>query len=184
MSKVFVRYPDSRMRERVTGEIQKSSTARVYNSRTNPKISILNLTDEAQEVLKQAGTKVYENVTLDKFGDAGESEVPQLMPEFGQLPLDKSIEDVLNQINAPKAWERTTGKGVNIAILDSGIDGSRAEFEGRQSGLDIGSTYHGHHWSDDAGHGTMCAAVAGAKKNSVAKYSGVAPDATLIAART
>lgn len=184
MSKVFVRYPDDRMRERMTREIQKSSRARIYNARTNPRISLLNLTDEAQEVLQQAGAKVYENVTLDKFEDAGESELPQLIPEFGQLPLDKSIEDVLDQINAPKAWERSTGKGVNIAILDSGIDGSRAEFQGRQSDLDIGSTHQGHHWSDDAGHGTMCAAVAGARKNKVARYNGVAPDATLIAART
>jgi Subtilisin-like serine proteases len=183
MTKVFVRYPDSRMRERMAVEIQTSTKAPVYNARTNSQISILSLTDEAQDLLKQAGAVIYENVRLDKFSGEGEDEKPQLTTCAG-LPLGKSIDDVLDRINAPKAWERSTGKGVTIVILDSGIDGTRPEFDGRHSDVDIASNYHGQHWHDDSGHGTMCAAIACAKKNSLAKHNGVAPDANLISART
>ena len=113
MTKVFVRYPNSQMRETLTAEIRRSTKAQVYNSRTNSVIAILSLTDEAQDLLKSAGAVIYENVTLDKFTGESEKEQPHLAT-VGSLPLEKSIDDVLDRINAPKAWERSKGKGVNL----------------------------------------------------------------------
>ena len=78
--------------------------------------------------------------------------------------------------------EKTAGKGVCAAILDTGIarhpdlDGRIADFKdftGRRQ-----SCY------DDSGHGTHVAGIlAGSGKLSAGMYSGMAPAATILAAK-
>lgn len=79
----------------------------------------------------------------------------------------------------------STGAGVLIAILDTGIDLDHPEFAGR---IDVdGSCFGGASvcsglaalGDDDEGHGTHVAGIAAAAADSVGK-TGVAPDATLL----
>ncbi|WP_460649313.1 S8 family peptidase [Kribbella endophytica] len=92
------------------------------------------------------------------------------------VQLDQSVP----QIGGPAAWERgLTGKGVKIAVLDSGIDPNHADFTGRigaqQNFTDTADTVDHH------GHGTHVASIAaGTGAASGGKYKGVAPDATLL----
>ncbi|WP_168197248.1 S8 family serine peptidase [Kribbella sp. ALI-6-A] len=89
--------------------------------------------------------------------------------------LDKSVP----QIGAPKAWQAGfTGKGVKIAVLDTGIDPFHPDVKGR-----IGATknFTTDPAGDQFGHGTHVAStVAGSGAASGGKYKGVAPDATLL----
>ncbi|WP_240654115.1 S8 family serine peptidase [Streptomyces sp. AcE210] len=88
-----------------------------------------------------------------------------------KIALDKSVP----QINAPQAWQDGyTGKGVTVAVLDSGADMSHPSLAGRIStSEDFTGTGSAQ---DDNGHGTHVAStVAGIDST----YKGVAPDADL-----
>jgi subtilisin family serine protease len=75
-----------------------------------------------------------------------------------------------------------TGRGVTVAVIDSGIDQYSAEFNGRISSLsaDLAGT---RGLQDDSGHGTAVAGVLLAAKNDIGVH-GVALGATLLVART
>ena len=89
--------------------------------------------------------------------------------------LDQSVP----LVGAPAAWQAgLTGKGVTVAVLDTGIDAGHPDFAGRigpsRDFTGVGST------DDDHGHGTHVAStVAGSGAASGGRFRGVAPDATL-----
>lgn len=85
----------------------------------------------------------------------------------------------LNSVNAAEAWARGyTGKGVTIAILDSGIvNTNHTEFLGR---IKLTRDFTGYNnIIDTLGHGTSVAGIAAAARNGSGMV-GVAPDANLI----
>lgn len=89
------------------------------------------------------------------------------------------------------AWELGyTGRGVNIAILDSGVDDEHESLTGKfVAGVDVteeGTTKpnDGSYNPDDkAGHGTGCASIVMGTGGSEGTYKGVAPDTKLIDVR-
>lgn len=98
------------------------------------------------------------------------------------LPKDADMDTVLDRINARDAWRRARGEGVVIAVVDTGVHGSRPEFEGRRrKGF---ASDDGDPWSDYSGHGTMCAAIACASREAGGLLDGVAPRAELMPCRT
>ena len=101
-----------------------------------------------------------------------------------QIRLDHRIRAVTDQsvpqIGAPEAWKRgLTGKGVKVAVLDTGIDATHPDLTGRviaqQNFSDSPEV------TDHVGHGTHVAGIlAGTGAASGGKYRGVAPDASLL----
>ncbi|MFD8686120.1 S8 family serine peptidase [Streptomyces sp. NPDC059651] len=87
------------------------------------------------------------------------------------VALDKSVP----QIHAPQAWESGyTGKGVTVAVLDSGYDSDHPDLAGRVN--TSANFLGGDSAEDDNGHGTHVAStIAGVDST----YRGVAPDASL-----
>jgi len=92
----------------------------------------------------------------------------------------------ISRVDAPDAWGTTTGTGIRIAIVDTGIKADHEDFKnaGGTSRVILGPTYiTGTKTSkDDNGHGTHCAGIAGASDNSIGVV-GVAPTCTLIAVK-
>lgn len=89
-----------------------------------------------------------------------------------QASLDVSVP----QIGAPEAWQAGyTGKGVKVAVLDTGIDATHPDLAGKVEASQ--SFITGQTVADGHGHGTH---VADTIVGSGAKYKGVAPDATLL----
>jgi hypothetical protein len=85
--------------------------------------------------------------------------------------------------NAISAWNAgSTGAGVTIAILDSGLSDPRGEFAGRISPASK-SISDSAGYADLDGHGTAVAAVAAAARNG-SDIEGVAFSATIMALRT
>ena len=75
-------------------------------------------------------------------------------------PSNPSLSDVIMQIRADEAWAQSRGAGVIIAVVDTGIDGSRPEFP-IDKRFEVSWAAEGENaWTDWQGHGTMCAAIA------------------------
>ncbi len=93
--------------------------------------------------------------------------------------LDKSVA----QIGAPAAWKAGfTGKGVKIAVLDTGTDTTHPDLKGQVIAEKNFSA--AKDTKDRVGHGTHVASIAaGTGAKSGGKFKGVAPDAKLLAGK-
>jgi subtilisin family serine protease len=119
---------------------------------------------------------------LDDFNKEWWNHAPPASPALWQ---DRTQGDVLERIKAPQAWSITRGRGVTIMIVDSGVDLSNGGFgDDRRSPLSWAPAFADGPWADAVGHGTMCAHVACAARAQGAAFDGVAPEATLLSARS
>ena len=88
-------------------------------------------------------------------------------------------------VNAHKLWEGgTTGKGVTVAILDTGIHAAHPDLAGRVIHCEDLTAERGTvaNCADTFGHGTfMAGLVAGNGASSGGQYQGTAPGANLVA---
>ncbi|MEU6821529.1 S8 family serine peptidase [Streptomyces atriruber] len=84
------------------------------------------------------------------------------------------------QIGTPKAWEAgLTGKGVKVAVLDTGVDAGHPDLKGRVG--ESKSFVPGEEVADRNGHGTHVASTVGGSgaASEGNKEKGVAPGASL-----
>lgn len=91
----------------------------------------------------------------------------------------------LDAMHAPEIWKSSTGRGVTVALIDSGVDDSLADLKGQiLDGKDF-SSLRGDEHTDVAGHGTSMAAIiaaTGALGGVDASY-GLAPGAKILPIR-
>src|SRR5258706_459365 len=137
--------------------------------------------DDIKRLNDDKSVEVFEDFRFDplvEWWKYQSSDVVAMTPAVWQ---SKTQQDIMEHINAPKAWETSKGKAVTIAIVDSGVDESIAGFADKStySFCPLADT---NPWIDNVGHGSMCASIACA--GATAKYRGVAPEATLLSARS
>ncbi|TMM18972.1 MAG: hypothetical protein E6G01_02835 [Actinobacteria bacterium] len=95
----------------------------------------------------------------------------------------------LTQIGLPAAWAASTGRGVKIGIVDTGVDVGHQDLAGKvvagTSCVNSGGNSSSCTGSpqDDNGHGTHVAGIAAAATNNGLGVAGTAPDAQLVVAK-
>ena len=91
------------------------------------------------------------------------------------LNAENVLPDLWTAIREDTSWERCTGRGVTVAIVDSGIDTEHPDLKGKvresvEAVAEDGKiNFHPSTSGDQAGHGTACAGI----------ISSVAPNAEL-----
>lgn len=96
-------------------------------------------------------------------------------------PPSQQIDWGIYRINAPATWATTTGRGVKIAIIDTGISKTHPDLT-VSGGINLVGTSSSKKWDDDNGHGTHVAGIIAARNNTIGVI-GVAPDAELYAVK-
>ncbi|MCH7814661.1 MAG: S8 family serine peptidase, partial [Planctomycetes bacterium] len=92
----------------------------------------------------------------------------------------------LKKLGIPEVWQQATGKGVNVAVLDTGVHGEHPALKGRVKQFvvidPLGRRIEAKPTFDGADHGThVCGTIAGGKTPEGVSI-GVAPEANLLVA--
>ncbi|WSG11090.1 type VII secretion-associated serine protease mycosin [Micromonospora sp. NBC_01739] len=89
----------------------------------------------------------------------------------------------LDRLGAQVAWRTSTGRGVTVAVIDSGVDGSHPDLVGRVlPGIDLVSP-DGSTEPDPVGHGTTVAGLIAGRNDDRQGVVGLAPDARILPVR-
>ena len=95
----------------------------------------------------------------------------------------------LAKIGATEAWSRTTGQGVRVGIVDTGVDLNHEDLTGRVvahtscvGAMGDPAKCKGS-GQDDQGHGTHVGGIVAANKDNGIGIAGVAPSAELVVAK-
>jgi membrane-anchored mycosin MYCP len=88
-----------------------------------------------------------------------------------------------DRLTPARAWQLSTGEGVTVAVIDSGVQATAPQLAGQVlPGFDVvGNTGRGD--SDCAGHGTFVAGIIAARSMPGIGFTGVAPGVKILPIR-
>ncbi|WP_455359317.1 type VII secretion-associated serine protease mycosin [Streptomyces sp. SYSU K21746] len=104
------------------------------------------------------------------------------------FPMKKQIEGrpwALQRVLLDELWQDTKGKGVRVAVIDTGVDDVNVQLRGAvdaSAGRDF-LTKGGDGTGDEVGHGTKVAGIIAARPRAGTGFVGLAPEATIIPIR-
>ncbi|MFC0101238.1 type VII secretion-associated serine protease mycosin [Micromonospora marina] len=105
---------------------------------------------------------------------------PDGLPRTGQV---RDEQWQLEELRAKTAWRTSTGRGVVVAVIDSGVDGTHPDLAGQVlPGLDL-VTPDGSDDPDPVGHGTTVAGLIAGRADDDRGVVGLAPDAKILPVR-
>lgn len=87
-----------------------------------------------------------------------------------------------NLLDVERVWPLTTGRGQQVAVVDTGVDGNHPQLKGHVAqGADVRSTQPGNYDCD--GHGTFVAGIIAAQPHDGTGFAGIAPGAIIVPIR-
>ncbi|GAB3796548.1 hypothetical protein GCM10027605_04690 [Micromonospora zhanjiangensis] len=89
----------------------------------------------------------------------------------------------IQELDARTAWKLSTGQGVTVAVIDSGVDGSHPDLAGQVlPGTDL-VRESGDGQFDPVGHGTTVAGLIAGRRDDSRGVVGLAPEAKILPVR-
>jgi serine protease len=142
---------------------------------------VVNLTDAEVQALRNDDSVRYVESANIKFFASGASVHPGPIAVESH-PADAQVTPYgITMVHAPQVWPVTRGDGINVAIVDTGIDYTHPELKDRYQG-GFNAITGTNDPKDDDGHGTHVAGTIAAADNGIGVV-GVAPNAKLWSAK-
>ena len=143
---------------------------------------VVNLTDAEVQALRSDGSVSYVESAEIKFF-ASDATVHPARPVVESHPTDAQVTPYgITMVRAPQVWSVVAkGDGVNVAIVDTGIDYTHPELKDHYQG-GFNAITGTNDPKDDVGHGTHVAGTIAAADNGIGVV-GVAPNAKIWSAK-
>lgn len=163
-----------------------------YNARIQSTISGINV--KVVEVPRGQEKSIQDQLTKDgivQYAEYDHITRLQFIPndsEFSkQWGLKNTGQSIQGQTGTPnadikveKAWDRTKGAGIKVAVIDNGLDFGHGEFVGKV----VGQKVFIENSFTNGKHGTHVAGIIAAGANNGPGISGVCPECQLLIAKT
>ncbi|WP_411082004.1 S8 family peptidase [Streptomyces sp. cmx-18-6] len=145
--------------------------------------SLTSLNAQSVATPKADAPELWEALTSEQAGDPQRTTAAGVDRVWLDGKRKASLDRSVAQIGTQAAWNAGyTGKGVKIAVLDTGVDATHADLKGKV--VAAKNFTKSPDLKDRIGHGTHVASIAaGTGARSGGKFKGVAPDATLLAGK-
>jgi type VII secretion-associated serine protease mycosin len=115
--------------------------------------------------------------------DARMTALQATAPTTGADPMRAQQWDFA-KINAQKAWQKSTGANVVVAVIDTGVDATHPDLKGQVlAEYDVINSTTNATSSDENGHGTHVAGTIAADAGNEIGISGIAPHAKILPIR-
>ncbi|MGC1213690.1 MAG: type VII secretion-associated serine protease mycosin, partial [Micromonospora sp.] len=99
-------------------------------------------------------------------------------------PAPTQVPWALGRLDPASAWRITKGRGVTVAVIDSGVSATHPLLKGRVlPGTDFNGLPRRQGQCDEAGHGTIVAGIIAGQEGTGAPYTGIAPEARILPLR-
>jgi subtilisin family serine protease len=144
---------------------------------------VVNLTDaEVQAMRNDDSVRYVESADIKFF--ASDASIHPGQAIIQSPPIDAQVTPYgITMVHAPQVWPVAKGDGINVAIVDTGIDYTHPELKDRyQGGFNAIPIPNTNDPKDDEGHGTHVAGTIAAADNGIGVV-GVAPNAKLWSAK-
>ena len=163
----------------VTADEPVSVVSTSLDAAGRPVVTSRTATDrEAAERLIRAGQDAERAVAVELDAPVRTLGVPT-----GSDPQRSNQWD-LTKIRTPDAWPASTGAGVTVAVVDSGVDAAHPDLAGQVlPGVDLVAGTSGTS-TDPNGHGTHVAGTIAALTGNGVGIAGIAPDVKILPVRT
>ncbi|MFC5907433.1 type VII secretion-associated serine protease mycosin [Streptacidiphilus monticola] len=90
----------------------------------------------------------------------------------------------LQRVLLPQLHQKATGKGVTVAVIDTGVDATNPQLAGAvTAGPTLLKDAQGNALTDPVGHGTMVAGIIAARAIPSTGFVGIAPQARILSIR-
>ncbi|MDQ0793636.1 type VII secretion-associated serine protease mycosin [Streptomyces sp. B1I3] len=105
------------------------------------------------------------------------------------FPMKKQFEGrpwPLQRVMLDELWQDTKGKGVRVAVIDTGVDNANPQLEkavDTSAGRNLLKGGRSDGTTDEVGHGTKVAGIIAARPRRGTGFVGLAPEATIIPIR-
>jgi thermitase len=187
--------PENARSERMDGEEFARGRILIMPRAGLPAQALANILKEHEGKPRKIGQSDLYIVDLPEYTEEGVLARLAHHPHLKFAELDQYISPTLTpsdpyypnawhlpKISSPTAWDISQGKGITIAILDSGVDGKHADLSTR---IVSGWNFYDNNsnTSDVYGHGTKVAGAAAAITNNSKGVAGVAGQAKIMPLR-